>query len=230
MARLANLTLAVDLLLPEYSPNLRSRNDSHRLQSPWALLMWACIVSCLVEHIFTSDKMESVFIALLPMTSAMIAALIGWDTGTRKAWEIIDGSKTTPRALNQPGNVCSTPDREGVGVFLTLFMYNYVMDTRLRRTIHESHYTNTIKANYHPSQQEDGPLRLPEPPKTGRQRQLLGPLRDYMGAIAKRSVPTLSSYLTIEKLGVNTERQWKEKKYMHFNICVHHIICIVGNI
>ncbi|KAH8976770.1 hypothetical protein EDB86DRAFT_1529209 [Lactarius hatsudake] len=33
--------------------------------------------------------------------------------------------------------------------FLTLFMYNYVMDTRLRRTIHESHDTNTIQANYY---------------------------------------------------------------------------------
>jgi hypothetical protein len=57
-------------------------------------------------------------------------------------------------------------------------------------------------------------------------------LRDCMGGIVKRSVPFLCSYLTVEKLGINTELRWVDRKHIRFNFCIDAITgpvgCIVG--
>ena len=71
-----------------------------------------------------------------------------------------------------------------------------------------------------PSLQEDGPSehskvggRFSFPSLVnGVDCELDYQLRGCMGAIVKRSVPSLCSYyLTIEKLGINTELQWRDK-------------------
>ncbi len=51
-----------------------------------------------------------------------------------------------------------------------------------------------------------------------------------MGGIVKRSVPFLCSYLTIERLGINTELQWGDKIYVRFNLCIDPITGAVGYI
>jgi hypothetical protein len=56
-------------------------------------------------------------------------------------------------------------------------------------------------------------------------------LRGCMGEIVKRSAPSLCSYyLTIEKLGVNTGPQWRDKKYVRFNLCIDPITRAIGYI
>ena len=57
-------------------------------------------------------------------------------------------------------------------------------------------------------------------------------LRGCLGGIVRRSVPSLCSYLTVEKLGINTALRWQDRKHIRFNFGIDTITvpvgCIVG--